>query len=79
MSQIARIAGAVATTLVVATLVADAAWAQNRPSFNGVGALAGGTYDSIADDVSNDGVVVVGGSESGSGPQASSASRTPGR
>lgn len=70
MTRIARIAGALATALCVAALVADAAWAQNRPSFSGVGDLAGGTWDSIADDVSNDGAVVVGGSESGAGPQA---------
>jgi probable HAF family extracellular repeat protein len=70
MNRSTRIAGALAMALAIAAMVADAAWAQNRPSFTGVGDLAGGTWDSIADDVSNDGVVVVGGSESGSGPQA---------
>jgi probable HAF family extracellular repeat protein len=49
---------------------AGAAVAQNRPSFTGVGDLAGGAIDSAAEAVSDDGVVVVGGSDSTSGPQA---------
>lgn len=69
MNRALRITGAWAA-LAVAAMVAGSAWAQNRPSFAGVGDLAGGPWDSIADDVSNDGAVVVGGSESGAGPQA---------
>jgi probable HAF family extracellular repeat protein len=49
---------------------AGAAVAQNRPSFTGVGDLAGGAFDSSAEAVSDDGAVVVGGSDSTSGPQA---------
>lgn len=49
---------------------AGAAFAQNRPSFTGVGDLPGGAYDSGAEAVSDDGSVVVGGSESAAGPQA---------
>ncbi len=46
------------------------AHAQNRPSFRGVGDLAGGAVHSVAEAVADDGSVVVGGSESAAGPQA---------
>ena len=62
------------TLPLVAALVllagAGAARAQNRPSFTGVGDLAGGAFDSGAEAVSDDGAVVVGGSESTAGPEA---------
>jgi probable HAF family extracellular repeat protein len=60
---------ALAAALLGALLAAGAS-AQNRPSFTGVGDLAGGTFDSVAEAVSDDGAVVVGGSESAAGPQA---------
>ncbi len=46
------------------------AHAQNNPSFTGVGDLAGGAVDSVAEAISDDGAIVVGGSASASGPQA---------
>jgi len=49
---------------------AGAARAQNRPSFTGVGDLAGGNVESGADAVADDGSVVVGVSGSTSGSQA---------
>jgi probable HAF family extracellular repeat protein len=51
-------------------VTASAAFAQNRPSFTGVGDLAGGAVSSSADAVSADGTVVVGGSEGANGAQA---------
>ncbi|RIL07970.1 MAG: hypothetical protein DCC71_01200 [Proteobacteria bacterium] len=62
--------GAFALAWLVTLGVAGAAWAQNRPAFTGVGDLAGGPIYSAAEKVSDDGAVVVGGSESSSGPQA---------
>lgn len=55
---------------VLAPLVATPALAQNRPRFDGVGDLPGGAIDSIAEAASADGEIVVGGSNSGAGPEA---------
>lgn len=63
-------AGAAAPLLAAALLGAGAASAQNQPSFTGVGDLPGGTVGSIAEAVSDDGTVVVGGSDSAAGPEA---------
>jgi probable HAF family extracellular repeat protein len=59
-----------ACVVAIGLLVAGAASGQNRPDFDGVGDLAGGIYYSETQAVADDGSVVVGGSESGSGPQA---------
>jgi probable HAF family extracellular repeat protein len=52
------------------TLAADIASAQNQPSFQGTGELAGGSNISVALAVSADGGVVVGVSESAGGDEA---------
>lgn len=55
---------------VALVVLASPALAQNQPSFVGVGDLSGGGVDSTALGVSDDGLTVVGGSESASGTEA---------